>query len=57
MDQRGVGRVSNNRKARFYKLTAKGRKHMARETGRWRMLATAMARILDLEKLGSSVNS
>jgi PadR family transcriptional regulator PadR len=43
----------NNRKARFYTLTAKGRKHLARETSRWRKLATAMARILDLEILGS----
>jgi PadR family transcriptional regulator PadR len=43
----------NNRKARFYTLTAKGRKHLARETSRWRKLATAMARILDLEILGT----
>ena len=41
----------NNRKARFYTLTAKGRRHLTHETGRWRTLATAMARILDLEKL------
>ena len=47
------GVSSNNRKARFYTLTAKGRKHLAQETGRWRKLATAMARILDLEKLKS----
>ena len=47
------GLSSNNRKARFYTLTVKGRRHMVQETGRWRTLATAMARILDLEKLGS----
>jgi transcriptional regulator len=47
------GVSSNNRKARFYTLTAKGRKHLTQETGRWRKLATAMARILDLEKLKS----
>ena len=41
----------NNRKARFYTLTAKGRKHLTEETGRWRKVATAMARILDLEEL------
>jgi PadR family transcriptional regulator, regulatory protein PadR len=45
------GVSSNNRKARFYALTPKGRKHLLQETGRWRTLATAMARILDLEKL------
>src|ERR1700736_5919989 len=44
----------NNRKARFYTLTAKGRKHLTQETGRWRKLATAMTRILDLEKLASA---
>src|SRR5580692_11651866 len=47
------GVSDNNRKARFYTLTAKGRKHMLQETSRWRTLATAMARILDLEKLES----
>jgi DNA-binding PadR family transcriptional regulator len=47
------GVSSNNRRARFYTLTAKGRKHLTQETGRWRKLAAAMARILDLEKLES----
>jgi PadR family transcriptional regulator, regulatory protein PadR len=47
------GVSSNNRRARFYALTAKGRKHLTQETGRWRKLAAAMARILDLEKLES----
>ncbi len=45
------GVSSNNRKARFYTLTVKGRKHLTQEMGRWRKLATAMARILDLEEL------
>jgi PadR family transcriptional regulator PadR len=45
----GVSR--NNRKARFYTLTAKGRQHLIRETSRWRKLAHAMARILDLDRL------
>jgi transcriptional regulator len=47
------GVSTNNRKARFYTLTAKGRKHLTEETSRWRKVATAMARILDLEKLAS----
>jgi PadR family transcriptional regulator PadR len=41
----------NNRRARFYTLTAKGRAHLAEESSRWRTLAQAMARILDLETL------
>jgi PadR family transcriptional regulator PadR len=45
------GVSANNRKARFYTLTEKGRKHLTLETGRWRKLAKAMTRILDLEKL------
>jgi PadR family transcriptional regulator PadR len=45
------GVSSNNRRARFYTLTAKGRDHLTKETSKWRKVATAMARILDLEKL------
>jgi PadR family transcriptional regulator PadR len=51
------GVSQNNRKARFYTLTAKGRKHLTEETSRWRKVATAMARILDLEKLASTGNT
>jgi PadR family transcriptional regulator PadR len=45
------GVSSNNRRARFYTLTAKGRKQLNLETGRWRTVSNAMGRILDLEKL------
>src|SRR5512142_2026536 len=37
------GTSSNNRRARFYSLTAAGRRHLARETGRWNRLAKAIA--------------
>jgi len=47
------GVSSNNRKARFYKLTKSGRKQLAAESSQWRALAAAIARILD-SKLGSS---
>jgi len=47
------GISSNNRKARFYTLTAQGRKHLTQETGRWEKMATAMGRILNLKKLES----
>jgi PadR family transcriptional regulator PadR len=48
------GVSTNNRKARFYTLTAKGRRQLVKETGKWRTLTTAMARILDLEELAST---
>src|SRR5215475_8537148 len=41
------GTSSNNRKARFYCLTALGRKQLAKETAKWKRLAGAIARILD----------
>src|SRR5262249_43894186 len=39
----------NKRKARFYTLTAKGRKHMAHETSQWRKLVHAIARVFGPE--------
>jgi PadR family transcriptional regulator, regulatory protein PadR len=40
------GVSSNNRKARFYSLTAAGRKQLVKETNKWKRLAGAIARIL-----------
>jgi transcriptional regulator len=40
------GTSENNRRAKFYCLTAKGRKQLAVETGKWDKLARAIARIL-----------
>ena len=40
------GASENNRRAKFYRLTAKGRKQLVIETTRWERLATAIARIL-----------
>jgi len=40
------GISSNNRKARFYSLTAVGRKQLVKETTKWNRLAKAIARIL-----------
>lgn len=49
----GKGRVKaewgiskNNRKARFYALTDKGRKQLAKETSRWHRLVDAIGSIL-----------
>jgi PadR family transcriptional regulator PadR len=40
------GTSENNRRAKFYKLTPRGRKQLAVETGKWDKLAGAIARIL-----------
>lgn len=40
------GVSENNRKARFYRLTAKGRKQLSAETSKWQRLTTAVARVL-----------
>lgn len=43
------GTSTNNRKARFYRLTKTGRKQLAAETSRWRRLAAAIGRVLGPE--------
>ena len=40
------GPSENNRRAKFYRLTPKGRKQLAVETSRWERLARAMAGVL-----------
>jgi PadR family transcriptional regulator PadR len=40
------GTSENNRRAKFYRLTAKGRRQLAVETNKWDRLAAAIARIL-----------
>jgi len=40
------GTSENNRRAKFYRLTARGRKQLDIETSRWDKLAGAIARIL-----------
>ena len=40
------GTSENNRRAKFYRLTAKGRRQLERETQKWDTLAAAIARIL-----------
>ena len=51
LEQRGWivskwGVSENNRKAKYYKLTAKGRRQLLAETGRWRQLVEAIGRVL-----------
>jgi len=40
------GISENNRKAKFYKLTASGRKQLTLETSRWRQMARAIALVM-----------
>jgi len=44
------GTSTNNRRARFYKLTRAGRKQLAQETSQWRKLAAAIGRVLGPEE-------
>jgi PadR family transcriptional regulator PadR len=46
------GTSSNNRKARFYSLTAAGRKQLVKETTKWKRLSSAIGRILGSEATG-----
>jgi len=43
------GTSDNNRKARFYTLTRRGRKQLVAETQQWRRLSAAIGRILGPE--------
>jgi PadR family transcriptional regulator PadR len=40
------GSSDNNRKARFYRLTAAGRKQLVQQTSRWQQLVRAVNRVL-----------
>ena len=40
------GTSTSNRKARFYSLTAVGRKQLVKETAKWKRLARAIGRVL-----------
>jgi transcriptional regulator len=43
------GTSENNRRAKFYELTAAGRKRLREETASWNRLATAMASALSAQ--------
>ena len=40
------GTSENNRRAKFYRLTAAGRKQLAAETTKWERVAAAIGRVL-----------
>jgi len=41
------GDSDNNRRAKFYRLTASGHKQLAEETASWERIAAAVARVLE----------
>jgi PadR family transcriptional regulator PadR len=41
------GQSENKRRAKFYRLTDRGRKALAAETDHWRQLARAIARVME----------
>ena len=40
------GTSENNRKAKYYRITPKGRRHLLAERSRWRLLTDAVTRVL-----------
>ena len=55
LERRGLlrgrwGRTDNGREARFYELTADGKRWLAAEVGRWERYAHAMERVLRAER-------
>jgi PadR family transcriptional regulator PadR len=41
------GQSPNNRRAKYYRLTALGRKQLAKEAGNWERLARAIAQVME----------
>ena len=41
------GTTENNRRARFYSLTARGRQQLAAESNRWAQLVAAVGRVME----------
>jgi PadR family transcriptional regulator PadR len=48
------GTSDNNRKAKFYSLTKKGRKQLAEDAVYWHRLSNVMGRVLAMDKGGNS---
>lgn len=47
------GTSDNNRKAKFYSITRKGRKQLAEDAVYWQRLSSVMSRVLALQEGGS----
>ena len=42
------GQSSNNRRAKYYRLTTSGRKQLTQESARWKQIAGAIARVMEM---------
>jgi PadR family transcriptional regulator, regulatory protein PadR len=47
------GTSDNNRKAKFYSITKKGRKQLAEDADHWQRLSSVMSRLLALQEGGN----
>ncbi|MGD8331491.1 MAG: PadR family transcriptional regulator [Acidobacteriota bacterium] len=52
LERRGLieaswGVSENNRRARYYEITAAGREQLEQQTGQWELLTTAVAQVLE----------
>ena len=59
LQQRGLisakwGTSSSGRRAKFYSITARGRKQLAAETANWQRLSTVIGRVLAVPEGGAS---
>ena len=52
MDFRGLGRLGEYRKAKFYSITRSGRKQLTAEAENWERIAGVMGRVLQLAPRG-----
>jgi PadR family transcriptional regulator, regulatory protein PadR len=48
------GTSENNRRAKFYAITRRGRKQLAEDAAYWQRLADVMGRVLAMEKTGGN---
>jgi PadR family transcriptional regulator PadR len=48
------GTSDNNRRAKFYQITARGRRQLAAETRNWQRVSSVVQRILDLSPDGAA---
>ena len=45
---------SNNRKAKFYSLTKKGRKHLSADVAHWERFSSVMDRVIAMQPKGGA---
>jgi transcriptional regulator len=48
------GSSSNNRKAKFYSITKKGRKQLSENAAHWQRLSSVMGRVLGMQEEGGN---